>query len=82
MNISDLTKMQQEPVSKKGIPLKTITWRNNKNILQISQPDLPINVQRKSDSLGEANFMFVMHILENKYGLKTNMVAINLLRVG
>jgi hypothetical protein len=24
----------------------------------------------------------VMHILENKYGLKTNMVAINLLRVG
>jgi hypothetical protein len=59
MNISDLTKMQQEPISKKGIPLKTITWRNNKNILQISQPDLPINVQRKSDSLGVANFMFV-----------------------
>jgi len=60
MNISDLAKMQQEPVSvKKGIPLKTITWRNNKNYLQISQPDLPINVKRKSDSLGEANFMFV-----------------------
>jgi len=27
--------------------------------LQISQPDLPINVKRKSESLGEANFMFV-----------------------
>jgi hypothetical protein len=33
MNISDLTKMQQEPVSvKKGVPQKTISWRNNKNI--------------------------------------------------
>jgi hypothetical protein len=27
--------------------------------LQISQPDLHINVKRKSDSLGEVNFMFV-----------------------
>jgi hypothetical protein len=27
--------------------------------LQISQPDLPINIKRKSDFLGEANFMFV-----------------------
>jgi hypothetical protein len=27
--------------------------------LQIREPDLPINVKRKSDSLGEANFMFV-----------------------
>jgi hypothetical protein len=60
MNISDLTKMQQEPVSvKKRSPPENNNMEKQQKYLQNSQPDLPINVKRKSDSLGEANFMFV-----------------------
>jgi hypothetical protein len=61
MNISSSDKnAARTSQCKKGIPVKTITWRNSKNICKsASEIDLPINVKRKSDSLGEANFMFV-----------------------
>jgi hypothetical protein len=59
MNISSSDKnVAKTSQRKKRIPVKTITWRNNKNICKsTSQKDLPINVKRKNESLGEANFM-------------------------
>ncbi len=51
--------MQQEPVSVKKESPENNNMEKQQKYLQISQPDLPINVKRKSDSLGEANFMFV-----------------------